>query len=75
MYLDHVSYIIIPLVNLVSKSPDHNSSLDNISDFCNRIGSLMLEGCIDSSLFVVLVSFFILPGELLNFLNALWCFT
>jgi len=62
MYLEsHVLYIIVPLVNLVSKSPDHNSSLDNISDFCNRIGSLALEGCTDSSLFIVLVSFSILP--------------
>lgn len=53
--------IVIPyLLNLVPKSPIHNSSLDNISDFCSRIGSLALEDCIDS-LFVVLVSFCILP--------------
>jgi len=64
-------YYCTSSVNLLPKSPVHNSSLDNISDFCNRIGSLVLEGCTDFSLSIVLVSFCLLPRELLNFLNAL----
>lgn len=57
--------------NLVPKGSSHNSSLDNICDFCcNRMDSSALEGCID--FLSVLVSFCILVCKLsINFLNAL----